>query len=552
MQLIDQHTKDIMEECKKRARDLGLSFDEETLEFITTNQDLIELSPKIMVPTLYDYWVHDVDIIQGKGKYSIFPHNPFETVINTRPAVSFYNDNNPDWLNVMIFYHVLGHIDFFQNNKYFLNTWKDDFMGKALADKRRINYIRQELGEKKRWVDYIIEFTRSIDNLVNFYADLKTEVSDKSKTTKTDYFFSDFLNIEKDESSSELMKKVNEYNDFVKKYGSEEGDKKFLKKIEKNYPEFSSRYKKWKNKKNKKKRDLIEFLMNESPVINKEENWWMKEVMQIVRDTSVHFQPQIRTKICNEGWASLIHQYLFEQDNRVSTHETDYAVVNAKVVSNTTGSLNPYAIGNKLLDFLWEMGEKGKINNYSYQLVHDIEERKNFDQKTNKGWETLFEVRKNFNDFMLMNFLDKNDFQDFVKKNKLFVAGKKLNPYKRVWEYFIKSRRGEDYRQMLIDNLYHPPKIKYISNINNELYLTHVYEGRQLVTEYIENVLVGLEYLWGNPVKLETTEFIVEDDNKYYFWMMGETEDLEYKRQRVRYKCENRKIKREILEDENH
>ena len=64
-----------------------------------------------------------------KEKYKVFPHNPYETVINSRPAISFYNDNNPDWLNVMIFYHVLAHIDFFQNNLLFSNTWNEDFVG---------------------------------------------------------------------------------------------------------------------------------------------------------------------------------------------------------------------------------------------------------------------------------------------------------------------------------------------------------------------------------------------------------------------------------------
>ena len=119
MKLINHHTKKIMEGCKERAQDVGLKFDQESLEYIVTNSDLIELQPKIMIPTMYDFWVNDVEIIQGKEKYKVFPHNPYETVINSRPAISFYNDNNPDWLNVMIFYHVLAHIDFFQNNQLF-------------------------------------------------------------------------------------------------------------------------------------------------------------------------------------------------------------------------------------------------------------------------------------------------------------------------------------------------------------------------------------------------------------------------------------------------
>ena len=40
MQLIDQHAKAIMEGCKERARDAGLRFDDESLEYVVTNRDL--------------------------------------------------------------------------------------------------------------------------------------------------------------------------------------------------------------------------------------------------------------------------------------------------------------------------------------------------------------------------------------------------------------------------------------------------------------------------------------------------------------------------------
>ena len=77
MQLVDQHTKNIMEGCKERALDAGLSFSTETLEYIVTNADLIELTPKNMIPTLYDYWLQDIDVLRGKGEYEVYPNNPY-------------------------------------------------------------------------------------------------------------------------------------------------------------------------------------------------------------------------------------------------------------------------------------------------------------------------------------------------------------------------------------------------------------------------------------------------------------------------------------------
>ena len=60
----------IMEGCKERARKAGLNFQDETLEYIVTNRDLIELTPKLMIPTLYDYWVHDVEVLREKADMS--------------------------------------------------------------------------------------------------------------------------------------------------------------------------------------------------------------------------------------------------------------------------------------------------------------------------------------------------------------------------------------------------------------------------------------------------------------------------------------------------
>jgi len=59
---------------------------------------------------------------------------------------------------------------------------------------------------------------------------------------------------------------------------------------------------------------------------------------------------------------------------------------------------------------------------------------------------------------------------------------------------------------MILDGLIHPPFISISDETNNDgtLYIVHNYEGKQLVPEFIENVMMGIEYLWGGEVKLET------------------------------------------------
>lgn len=423
MELLNLAMKKEMEECKKRARDAGLVFQDDTLEYIVTNQNMLELSPKVMIPTLYDYWVHDVEVLRNKWLYDAFPHNPYETVINTRPPISFYNQDNSDWFNVMIFYHVLGHIDFFQNNVFFRKTWDDDFCGQALADKRLLNKIRAEQRDRKRWVDYVIEFALAIDNLVGYHREL--EEGEKSESPeifgivseKIDFYFGQFLrqlSEAKTVESKLYYDEMERYNRCLKQHGRSQGEIAFFEdnSFRSKFPEFDEVFKQWKEKKQKPKpRDLFQHLMEYSDFLNKEENIWMKDVMQVVRRTSLYFQPQLRDKIANEGWASFWHERLYMTDRRIATHQTDYSIVNSGVVADPRIGINPYAAGKHLFEFIEELARKGRLSP-EYQLLRGIEARKNYDQNLGDeyGKKALFEARKYLDDYLLVNFLSDEDF----------------------------------------------------------------------------------------------------------------------------------------------
>lgn len=551
MELIDQHTKQIMEGCKERARDAGLRFHDETLEYIVTNKDLLELSPKFMIPTLYDYWVHDVDVIRERGRYELYPSNPYETVINTRPAISFYNDNNPDWLNVMIFYHVLGHIDFFQNNLFFKNTWDEDFGAVALADKRLIAKLRSDKG---RWVDYVIEFTRGIDNITGYYQELSelNQPQEILATKKINFYFDNFLqNIQK-VKPHDYLKEIDRYNDTLRLYG-DVAESIFFAEVIKKYPEFEALFLKSEKKGKRKAKDLIQYLQAHSSFLQKEENQWMKSVMQVVRNTSLFFQPQIRTKILHEGWASYWHEKLFLQDDRIKGNEVMFALVNAKVTSLPRVGLNPYALGMRLFSHVEELADKGRIS-YEFQTIQDVQQRKQFDRETGQGQKFIFTMRENFNDFMFINtFVD----QDFVDRHNLFVAGRRLNSAKGVWEYYVKSRDAKEYKNMLLNALYHPPDIfvDEESTTDKVLFLNHRFEGKPLVKDFIANTMLGVEYLWGGPVKLTTTEIVTDSSERSApvpSFLNGRasganTEKSAPEYQRVLYTMENRKLRREVL-----
>ena len=174
----------------------------------------------------------------------------------------------------------------------------------------------------------------------------------------------------------------------------------------------------------------MRFLMDHSPFLNREENRWMKDVVQIVRETSLYFQPQIRTKIMNEGWASYWHETLFMRDDRIAGHEVDFARVNAMVTAMPRVGLNPYALGMRLFYFIEEAADKGRYSRRFLDLL-DGEQRRHFDQGTGSGRDIIFKVRENLNDFLFVNtFLE----QDFVDRHRLFVADRELDEQRMVWQ----------------------------------------------------------------------------------------------------------------------
>ncbi|MFH1137150.1 MAG: SpoVR family protein [Pseudomonadota bacterium] len=551
MQLIDQHTKKIMEGCKERARDFGLRFQDETLEYIVTNRDLLELSPKVMIPTLYDYWVHDVEVLKEKGKYELYPSNPYETVINTRPPISFYNDNNPDWLNVMIFYHVLGHIDFFQNNIFFRHTWDYDFNGQALSDKRLIARLRTEKG---RFVDYVIEFARGLDNIVGFFKELSRfhQPTAGGFSKRIDYYFDVFLQQHLQVKVNEYIKEVELFNQSRANFGAA-GEDAFFVEVDRRFPEFEALFRKHLEQISKPTNDILQYLLEHSEFLGKEANKWMKMVIHVVRNTSLFFQPQIRTKIMNEGWASYWHEKLFFQDDRIKGHEIEFARVNAGVTAMPRVGLNPYALGMRLFEFIRELADKGRYS-LEFRKLRDSRARDGFDSGRGDGDGFIFQIRENLCDFSFVNtFVD----QDFINKNKLFVAGRRLDQARMVWQYYVKSRKAEDYRRMIMDMLYHPPLItvKEGGATNGDLDLVHHFEGKPLVRDFIANTMLGLEYLWGRPVNLETNEPAPETQMKELPYSptrvtpspTKEAAEEDVKWERVLYTMKDRKLTRKTL-----
>jgi stage V sporulation protein R len=287
--------------------------------------------------------------------------------------------------------------------------------------------------------------------------------------------------------------------------------------------------------------------MEHSPFLNREENKWMLMVMEVIRSTSLYFQPQIRTKILNEGWASYWHEKLFLNDDRIGGHEVDFSVINAKVTSMPRVGLNPYALGMRLFYYLESQAEDGKIS-YDYQRISDKEARRHYHPasgpSSGAGRDFIFFVRENFCDSMFINtFID----QEFVDLHKLFVADKRLNKERMTWEYYVKSKKAKHYKQMIADSLYHPPAVTVTVDDDNALILNHLFEGKPLYRDYIEGTLLGVEFLWGAKVSLYTHEAeVAKRESRQASGTEGAEGRITWKR--MRYTMKNRKMTRVVID----
>ena len=121
-----------------------------------------------------------------------------------------------------------------------------------------------------------------------------------------------------------------------------------------------------------------------------------------------------------------------------------------------------------------------------------------------------------------------------------------------VWQYYVKSRKVGDYRRMLLDGLYHPPHITVDLDQGEDgaIYLVHHFEGKPLVAEFIPNTLLGVEYLWGAPAQLETSEVLATSPKAVSGTSDSEEEpgEKQVQWQRVVYTMKNRKISKKIIE----
>jgi stage V sporulation protein R len=233
-------------------------------------------------------------------------------------------------------------------------------------------------------------------------------------------------------------------------------------------------------------KDLLLFLIEHAPDLED----WQRDVIEIVRGEMLYFVPQMQTKIMNEGWASYWHQRIVRDLELTDREYVEFAQMNAGVLAPSKREMNPYHVGLKIFEEIerrWDDPSE--------------EERTRLGRAPGQGRAKIFEVRELESDVaFLRNYLSSK----LVEELDLYIYkvedDDKLTVVEKDWEKI---------RDMIVGSMtnFGTPYIQVEDGDYRkarELYLRHVYEGREIDIAYAERVLRYLHKIWGRPVHLET------------------------------------------------
>lgn len=459
-----------MKAIKAKAIEYGLDFYEvvfEVLDFDTMNQ----IAAYGGFPIRYPHWKWggEYEKLSKRDAYGL--GRIYEMVINNDPCYAYLQESNAVTDQKLVMAHVYGHADFFKHNAWFGATNRkmmDEMANHATRVRRHIERHGQDTVE--RFIDACLSIEHLIDPHSMF---MRREMPRSHRQTKSTSFEPDKL-----PAKDYMDPFINPEEEMARQREAYEQERTQPKKV----PAEPTR-------------DVLLFLLRHAPLTD-----WQSDVLSMIRDESYYFAPQAMTKIMNEGWASYWHSKLMTQHFLEAKEIVHYADQHSGVVHMPPGGFNPYKLGLELfkdIERRWDLGHHGDI----WESLDEIGQRERFDDKSMKGRDKIFEVRRIYND---VNFIDEFLTPEFCERLKMYQYGR--DP--RTGEVKIVSRDFERVKQTLlyqITNMGQPFIYAVDANYRNrgELYLAHKFAGLEVDAAKAVDVLRGLFKIWGRPVHLQ-------------------------------------------------
>lgn len=417
------------------VKNLGLDYYEQEFEVIGY-KDMLGYEAYVGMPSRYPHWSF------GKAyekNQTLYKYNlsglAYEMVINSDPCLAYLMKENTLLLQILTIAHVYGHNDFFKNNRLFREGTRADYTIQMF--KRHAEKIRSYINDPSIGYD-------KVERILNAAHAIKLQISRVAGEKKVG-----------DEAIAKQL--MDAYQKKLKNRSILDPY------IEHEVPDVSKIPLEPED-------DIMYFIIKHGGL---EE--WEKNVLEIVREETLYFIPQIETKIMNEGWASYWHYTILNELDLPDSLHMEFIKRHNDVVAPWKGGLNPYFLG--------------------FKMFNDIEKR--------FGRDKIFEVRELERD---ASFLRRYLTQELSDELHLFEYVKKGD------SYFIEEISDDmgfvNIRNVLSANcgMGIVPVIR-VTDMNLKtriLQLEHVFDGRELNLEYAEATLKHVQELWGRTVTLTT------------------------------------------------
>lgn len=429
--------------------EIGLSCYPQEFE-ICSYEDMLSYEAYVGMPTRYPHWSFGKAYERTKTFYRYnLTGLPYEMVINSNPCLAYLMKDNTRLLQILTMAHVYGHNDFFRSNRLFkLGTRAEYTLEMFKSHARRIReYITDpSIGYSR--VERILDAAHSL-RLQSYRIVGQKLLNDEEKKKRV-------IELNQPAASDHPLLDV--------KVPAKACD---LNKIPLEPEE-----------------DILLFMYKYARLTE-----WERDILQIVREESFYFLPQIETKIMNEGWASYWHYKILNRINLPQELHLEFLKRHNQVIRPVEGGLNPYHVGFRIFEeldkehpddpgFIFSVREQERDSSFirrflSFKLCKEL---------------NLFEYGKKHRDFVIFEVADEQGWKS-IRNTLANNVGIQSVPNIRVLE--VKGK-------------------------GNTLLLDHEWEGRELQLEYAHETLKHIAGLWGGKVQLRTmvrnTHQILESD----------------------------------------
>jgi len=472
-----------MDRIKAKAVELGLDFYEvvfEVLDFGTMNQ----IAAYGGFPVRYPHWKWGMEFESLSKRDAYGLGRIYEMVINNDPCYAYLQESNSVTDQKLVMAHVYGHADFFKHNAWFAKT--DRKMMNTMANHAtRVQRHIERQGQDA--VESFLDSCLSLEHLIDPYSVFGgAPAPGGDEAGRAAAGRAPFV-------PSKLPAKG--YMDpFVNPRSVMEEEKK----------KFEAERKAARGRTPERPtRDVLLFLMRFAPLED-----WQQDILSIIRDESYYFAPQAMTKVMNEGWATYWHSKLMTEHFLEASEIVDYAEQHSGVVHMPAGGFNPYKIGVEMfkdIERRWNAGQHGP----AWERTEQLGARERHDDRSMKGREKIFEVRRIYND---VNFIDEFLTEEFVEKHRMYRYRRdpQTGQVRPVSRDFKQVKQALLYR---ITNMGQP--FIYVVDANylnrGELYLAHQWNGLDIDLSKAGEVLRNLRVVWGRPCHAQ----VRIDDQQY-------------------------------------